>query len=161
MHSIKIIQLYVSNPQTWREFYHELYNCDLDAAKHLLLVLFFDALPTDGNPLSWAIAAQIRELISALLDKDEYRDLPLKYHERPNPHFSALAVIAFRKENKMLLTMLQKLIDVMPELNITALVFDGAILDLLGGSTEDDLQLALEGMNAESALQTIIKPWSV
>ena len=102
--------------------------------------MFFGGQPIDGNPLSWAIAAEVRMLMVELLALDSYCHLRAKYQDRPNPAFTALADIAFNKEDELLVERMNMIQTIAGTFNISVFTLDGAIVDLAPGQSEESGQ---------------------
>ena len=118
------------------------------------------ATPVDGNPLLWALKAELKAFVDCLLTKPRYAEVAGQYADSRNPMASRLAYILFHTEDQCLTECLDRLQGRMPgQLHIMTYMFDGAVVCLRGEGTAERLQESLDSINSTSPVQMVVKQW--
>lgn len=146
-------------PHVWRSFLSEFDDADMDQATAMPYRCIVGGQPVDGNPLLWTAKKEIDMFTALVLQIPVYVFVNDRYGEKRNLAASRLVHVLFAEEDKLLSEMLTWLTDACPNVHVSTLMFDGAIVYPTIEQSKEGLQAMLEDYSQSFPVPVVIKAW--
>ena len=153
-----LLRKYCNHYRSWRAFTAEYSGIPEKDAKISIIKLFYGGLPDVELPFLWALGAEISRATGVILGAEKFRYLQGHLRGRRNPMASRLSYALAAGEDKILMALRESVGRNMEGANISAFMFDGAVIST-AAHRRDEIEALLNKVGAANHVTIEIKPF--